>query len=80
MFDLDKQEMIVDVVVWKWVSRSARNAVGVCSTAAADKICDPIVFVALVVLNMAGEHHEAGARRPLPLLQHLAQFLLLRAR
>src|SRR5438477_11241724 len=80
MSDLDEQEMIVDVVDYKWVSRGTCNAVGVCPTASADKICDPIVYVALVVMDMAGEYDEAAAHRPLPLLQHLAQLLHFRPR
>jgi hypothetical protein len=59
--DLYEHKMIVNVVVLEWISRSTRNAIGVCSTAAADKICDPIVCVALIVVNIC-EHARTTPR------------------
>ena len=71
--------MIVDFLTLEQVGGLAFDGISMSAAPAAHKISHAAVFVVLVVVNVPGEDHDAGAHLFLAFLQHAGQRLLSRA-
>ena len=71
--------MVIDSRVAIQIVRRAREAIRGRTTAAGDKIDDPVVLLMLVIVDVATEDNEASTGVGLAFLEHPAKGLFLRS-
>src|SRR5580704_8654720 len=72
--------MIVDLFAPEEITRHPLNGIRMRRTSTRYKVNNPAVFVALVIMNVAGEYHEAETGLGLALLKHFCYMLFRRSR